>query len=153
MNPEYITYCKLQRLTKAATRFDCVETTGSYLPFDNEASPETGVFRAYITKTPSCFKRCGSRAADRTLKGRVKSISGIFTPDIDFPNLGYGDVYGTQDAILFIFNDEQTQVELFVFKGMHNMQQQLFIQLRNGTLNNLLDAVRKQARPTAAIAK
>ena len=65
----------------------------------------------------------------------------------DFPGLGYGDIKGTEDAILCVLSEDLKTVELFVCKGKKSLVQILFGLLLDSELDSEIKALREQAKP------
>ena len=76
-----------------------------------------------------------------------KNISNIKIPNLDFPLYGYGDTKGTQDALLFIFNDDYKTLEIFVARGLKNNQFGLWQRLIDGDLDEEMTNLRNIAIP------
>ena len=75
----------------------------------------------------------------------TKNISSVFIPILNKHWLGYGDVKGTQDALLFVFNGDYTRMEIFVARGYKNNRKGLFNLLYDNELSEQLDMLRERA--------
>jgi hypothetical protein len=60
-------------------------------------------------------------------------------------NLAYGDVKGTQDAILIVFNADCTTIEIFVARGYKNNRVNLWQNLADGNYNDEISELRDRA--------
>lgn len=144
-------YYKMVHLSssKSKTRFDCVASSMSYPEFELMATrARTKVFYCYYSQTPPNIKAQQKRRTTMCIMG-VNYISGVFTPDIEEHLLfGYGDVGNTTDALLFIFNKEQTEFEIFVARGYKNNIDQLWQLLIDGELDEELNVLRQSAKDT-----
>lgn len=94
-------------------------------------SKRTGQVVLYVTQVPECIQAHASRKPALTLIGAGSFyLSGVFMPDIERPGVGFGDVQGTEDSLLFIQSD--AQVELFVSKGKKTFGFQIFSMFADG---------------------
>lgn len=144
-------YYKMVKLPncKSKSRFDCIASTGDYDPFEERAQRGRDKrFKFYYGGTPETFSDDAQRKADRVITDTT-NISSVFTPDLDHPLLGYGDVAHTDDALLFVFSDDYKQVEVFVARGLKNHQKGLFALLVDGELDVEMRVLRMVAEKRA----
>ena len=73
------------------------------------------------------------------------NISSVYIPDIHTPLKGWGDVKGTNDAILFLFSEDYKEVEVFIARGYKNDVRALFNLFCDGELDRELEAIRTRA--------
>lgn len=140
----------LYQLKKAEgkTRFNVTHSTGNYEAFELLQNAKGQLF-FYYCDVPDRFKADVKRKADKIISNRFgKNVSSVFVPDISLP-FGYGDVNGTNDAILLIFNNDQTEIEILVSKGKRNNRLVLYHLLTDGELQTEIEALRKAVKPTA----
>lgn len=145
-------YYKMVKLPtcKSKLRFDCVASTGGYEPFEERAQRGRDKrFKFYYGGTPDTFTANAQRKADRVITDTT-SISSVYTPDLDNPLLGYGDVANTNDALLFVFSEDYRQIEIFVARGLKNHVMGLFALFTDGELGDEVERLRGQAKPTNA---
>lgn len=145
-------YYKMAKLPnqKSKLRFDCVASTGGYEPFEERANRGRAKrFKFYYGGTPDTFTANAQRKADRVITDTT-NISSVYAPDLNNPLLGYGDVVGTNDALLFLFNEDYTQIEIFVARGLKNHVKGLFNLYADGELADEIEYLRTQAKPTNA---
>lgn len=145
-------YYKMAKLPtcKSKFRFDCVASTGRYEPFEKRGQKSREKrFKCYYSGTPDTFSLNAQRKAERVISD-VTNISSVYTPDINRPRMGYGDTVGTNDALLFLFSRDFRQIEIFVARGFKNNQKRLFNLFVHGELEEEMDLLRRQARPTNA---
>lgn len=136
--------------SKSKYRLDCVYSTGGYEPFETSATRSRDRrFKFYLSTTPDTFSADAQRKSDMAITDG-NSISSVYFPDLDNPLLGYGDVAGTNDALLFLFNDDFTEVEMFVARGLKKHQRGLFTLLTDGELADEMEQLIKLAKPTNA---
>lgn len=145
-------YYKMVKLPtcKSKLRFDCVSSTGNYEPFEERGQRGRDKrFKFYYGGIPDTFTAHAQRKADRTITD-ITSISSVFTPDVGNFLLGYGDTANTNDALLFLFNEDYTQIEIFVARGLKNHVKGLFNLFADGELNDEMERLRRQATFTNA---
>ncbi len=146
---DYYKMAKLPNCT-AKLRIDCVASTGEYDPFEVRAQRcRDKRFKCYYGDTPDTFSANAKRKAGAALTDTT-NISSVYTPDLDNPLLGYGDTVCTNDALLFLFREDYTEVEIFVARGHKHNQRQLFQLFVDGELTEEMERLRAQAKPTNA---
>lgn len=160
-------YYRFERLaTKSKTRMDCTASTQSYPDFEEKratkatnASEKKDATRvdtliAYYGDVPSRFVAEPQRKAGKALSMKGRNVSSIFVPD-GRKDLGYGDVYGTADALLFVFKNLDTVdgaiqaggvLEVFVARGKAKDCLPLYNLLSDGELDAEMAALREQAK-------
>ncbi len=158
-------YYRFERLkgTKAKLRIDCTASTRSYEPFEEKRSMKAlrhtdkrdgcnvGDLFCYFGDVPKTFGGSVHRKADKALT-KSKNISSIYVPEPQ-SNLGYGDMKGTTDALLFIFHDAEVAngrlkdgavIEIFVARGMARDKAGLYNELSDGMLDDEIEALRQK---------
>lgn len=123
-------------------RLDCLLSTKSYPEFEAMRNKH-GAFFFYFGDVPDRFGGDIHRKADKAVT-KTKNISSVLVPDVE-QRFGYGDVRGTNDALLFLFNDNFTQIDVFVARGQRNNKRQLYLLLADGELANEVDQLKQQA--------
>lgn len=117
--------------SKSKYRFDAIVGTATYLPFERIRNKERKLF---IYHTPADYiKAKNKRKADYSLN-KGDHISSLYVPDVSLP-LAWGDVQGTADAILLVWEDNRQAFELFVSRGQKHNALQLYHLLADGQLN------------------
>ena len=129
-------YCFEKVALKSKTRLDCTASTRSYPEFEDKRAtkPTKGTDKRdatnigdlviYLGDVPEQFGCNAQRKADKSISIKGKNLSSVYVPDIT-NNYAYGDVKGTADALLFVFDDMQIvdgciisgAVEVFVARG------------------------------------
>ena len=137
-------YYKLERLpeTKSATRFDCTISTQSYNEFEALRNKHNQLF-VYYSVIPDRFKGNSKRLSEMALT-KTKSITSVFVPNISLP-FAYGDTVNTNDAIIMIFNTEQTIIDLFIARGQKNNKTSLYNLLTEGELDDEIKTLKSRA--------
>ncbi len=139
-------YYMLERLPEflknRTPRFDCTASTGEYPPFEDIASKSrVKRFFCYFNGLPNSFSEKAKNKAERCITN-TKNISSVFIPVLNKHWLGYGDVKGTQDALLFVFSWNYSRMEIFVARGYKNNQKRLFNLLYDNELMEEMDKLR-----------
>lgn len=142
-------YYKMEEVkVRKSHRFDCTASTGGYNPFEAIASRSRDKrFFIYYNGIPDSFSANAQRQADRAITNG-DNLSSVYIPDLDTPLMGYGDMQGTNDALLFLFKEDYKQMEIFVARGYKNNVKGLFALFAEGELSAETDRLRQQARPT-----
>ncbi len=150
MNGRILTdYYKMKMLKKTkSNRYDCVSSTGEYRKFESIAERARGYkrFFFYLNGVPKTFSIYAQMSASMAITN-VKNISSIYMPDIrKSPYSGYGDVKGTPDALLFLFSQDYTEIEIFVARDRKFNSVQIHQLFTTGELNGEMDELRAAAR-------
>lgn len=141
-------YCMEVIKPMKSHRFDCTVSTGTYPTFEAMATRSRDKrFFCYYNGVPDSFNATAQRKADKALTNG-KSISSVYTPDLNNPLCGYGDVKDTQDAIILVFSGDYNKLEIFVGRGLKNNQRDLYYLFVDGELDEEIDRLRQQAKPT-----
>lgn len=127
---------------KSATRFDCVTSTKSNPDLEILRNKHGQLF-LYYGSVPDNFKANAKRKADMVLS-KTKSISSVYVPDVT-KLFAFGDLRGTKDALLFVFNTDSTAFELYVARGQKNNRGALYNLLADGELIDEIAELKKRA--------
>ena len=151
--------------TKAKMRLDCTASTESYPIFEQSRATKprkaserfdataVGDLIVYFGDVPNNFGGDVHRKADKSLTMKSNNLSSIFVPD-PAVNLAYGDVRGTSDAILLVFegfdvvNGKPQQgavLEIFIARGKSRDRVPLYNLLSDGELNDEMSLLRARA--------
>ncbi len=167
-------YYKFERVaTKSKGRMDCTASTGSYPEFeDKRATRETretekrdatllGSLIIYFGDVPEAFGGSIHRKADKSITIKGKNLSSVYVPDPN-TNFGYGDVRGTSDAILLVFDGVQVVngviqsggiIEVFVARGKSKDRIPLYNILTDGELDEEMSQLRTAVTKSVTKAK
>ena len=159
-------YYKFERVaTKSKTRLDCVASTRSYPEFEDNRSPRAyratekrdatsvGALVIYYGDVPEQFGGNVHRKADKSITIKGKNFSSVYVPDPS-NNLAYGDVRGTADSVLFVFDGlgvvngdilPEATIEIFVARGKSKDRLALYNLLSDGELDEEMNNLRKSA--------
>ncbi|KAA6321754.1 hypothetical protein EZS27_028635 [termite gut metagenome] len=137
-------YYKFEHLpdTKSKMRMDCTASTKSYQEFEILRNKKEELF-VYLGNVPDTFGGSVHRKADKAIT-KTKNISSVFVPDIE-SGFAYGDVKGTQDAILIITNKDYTPIDIFVARGQRNNRIQIFNLFSDGELDSEIAELKGKA--------
>lgn len=161
-------YYRFERLaSKSRTRLDCTASTGGYPDFEEKRATKpqratekrdatsVGGLVVYFGDVPNTFGGDVHRKADKSLTIKGKNLSSIFVPD-PASNLAYGDVRGTSDAILIVFEgfgivngtpSQGARLEIFIARGKGKDRVPLYNLLADGALDEEMNRLREQAQP------
>ena len=159
-------YYKFSRVaTKAKLRLDCVASTESYPEFEERRATKAtkatekrdatnvGDLVIYFGDVPEQFGGDVQRKADKSITIKGKNLSSVYVPDPS-NNLAYGDVRGTADALLFVFDGVEVvngviqagaTVEIFIARGKSKDRVPLYNLLSDGELEEELNDLRQRA--------
>jgi len=121
-------------------RLDCTASSKSYPEFETMRN-KAGAFFFYFGDVPEQFGGDVHRKADKAVT-KTKNISSVFVPDVK-QRFGYGDVRGTQDALLFIFGSDYSQIDVYVARGQRNNRMQLYNLLSDGELTEEMEQLKR----------
>ena len=140
---DYYHMLKLEN-KKSLTRRDCTLSTGGYPLFESiAAKSRDNCFFLHLSGVPENFNGHLKRRAELTISNQ-EHISSVFVPDIS-QRVGHGDVKGTLDALLIVFNEEYTIIDIYVARGQKHNQKQLFFLYEDGELAQEIEQLKKQA--------
>lgn len=158
-------YCFQRVATKSKTRLDCMTSTGSYPEFEEKKATRTtkatekrdatneGDLVIYFGDVPEQFGEKAQRKADKSITMKGKNLSSVYVPDPS-NNFAYGDVKGTADALLFVFDklaviDGTIQagatIEVFIARGKSKDRVPLYNLLADGGLDDEMNELRTKA--------
>lgn len=119
-------------------------STGNYEPFESILTNKKGEQFFYYGDVPDRFNGHVKRQAEKCIS-KGKNISSVFVPDVTLP-FAYGDVNGTSDGIIIIFNEDHTIIEIFVARGQRNNKRNLYFMVCDGELQNEIETLRNNAK-------
>ena len=161
---DYYQFAKLPE-QKSKLRLDCLQSTKSYNSFEEKRATKVqratehrdaidlGNLIIYYGDVPDRFGGNVKRKASKSISVKGNNLSSVYVPDVS-NNFGYGDMRGTTDALLFIFDnfdviDGKIQagatLEIFVARGQRNNRAQLFNLLMDGELDGEVEELKKRA--------
>ena len=130
------------------TRFDVTGLYGNHefleLILINKRNPNQGGMSFYLVDRPKKFK--GADLVDKAITKGDFNISSIYVPDPAIP-LAYGDINGTNDALIFKFNKDTeygiTRIELFIARGQKHNKRNLYFLFIDGELDHDIENLHK----------
>ena len=140
-------YYKAERLQelKAKYRYEVTQSTMEYDRFQllliNKRNPNPGGWSFNFVPRPK--KWAGEETPDMAITKGSENISSVYIPDPAEP-FGYGDIKGTNDACLIIFNKDHkekgiTSIEVFIARGQKHNKKNLFYELVDGELDHEIE--------------
>jgi hypothetical protein len=84
----------------------------------------------------------GKRTSCQRLSNAHEHLSSIFRPSNELPHLGYGDLKGTQHALLFLFGKDDLTLDVLLAKGRKSQTQHLYEMLASGDLEGVVQTYR-----------
>lgn len=137
-------YYKGEHLPDAAkTRYDVTSSTGSYEHFETILKTKKGL-SFYFGDVPDRWHFSSKDRPDKAIT-KKDNISSVFLPDVTLP-FAFGDVKGTQDAILLIFTENWQTIEIFIARGQRNNRRNLYNLFCDGELDHEVEAIRSRAK-------
>jgi len=143
-------YYKAEKLTESVSRYDVTASTGEYDFFEslliNKRVFNIGGLSVNLVPRP---ERWAGGKTDMALTKANHSISSVKRPNIE-SNCGYGDVAGTKDAFLILFNPDYKEagipfIEIFIARGLRNDTNSLWDLYNDGELNHEIAYLRSKA--------
>ena len=139
--------------TKSKYRLDCIAATNNYPVFEamraakKRGATNRGDLFVYFLDVPNQFGGDIHNKATKSLTtSQGKNLSSIIAPDHS-SRYAFGDVVGTNDAILFVV--DLPAVEVYIFSGKAHKKKIIWQMACRGLLDKELEAMRAQARPQA----
>lgn len=139
-------YYKGERLTDGVSRFDITNSTQSYELFEsllvNKRKFNVGGLSFNYVPRPANFKGIEERKAEMAITKSNSNISSIYIPDLINKHIGFGDVNGTNDAVIALISEDILTIELFIARGYKNNVMALYEEIKSGFLNSEIDELR-----------
>lgn len=133
---------------KSANRYTTIKSTGDYEPLERLSNSKCPVPWLYVTNIPD---RWSGEAHKRpcTLNTGKANISGLTFPNVvKYPSVAYGDIQGTEDAVLVVFSECRTRINVLVFAGCRLVASELWRSYISGELIEEMDMMRPRLRAT-----
>jgi len=138
-------YYKFKRTT-GKSRFDCIESTADYLHFEqflkNAIGYNKGGLSVHLGKRPTKWNARGHKS-DQALT-KTESVTTLYLADIKNPTVFYGDAKGTSDALVMVVSADT--LEIFIAKGLKNIQSDVCYEFSNGGLNGEIEALKARIK-------
>lgn len=139
-----------QKLTDAKSRYDITASSESYDLFERLLINKRGFnvrgLSFYCGKRPDRWKK---KNAGLAMTKGSHGITSLIRPDINL-NLAFGDIKGTKDAAIFVFNPDFKEkgiiiIEVFIARGLKNNDIPLWDLLIDGELDEEMETLRRKA--------
>lgn len=118
-------YYEISKVKDKKTRYDVGISTCSYPPFERLLKNRTGGKSIYLVNRPAVWNGAQERRADKALTKGENNISSLIIPDPSI-NIAYGDIKGTEDAMIVLIYDNWNFLELFISRGQKNNKLNLY---------------------------
>lgn len=137
---------------KGRTRMDATATTGGYNPLEELRNKKGQLF---IYATTNAYTKAGVERKSDLAICHTAHISSIYVPNPE-DMLGYGDMVGTTDALLFDLSKfylkdgaptEGSTIEVYIARGQAKNRAGLFQLYRDGELAQEIKALQDRAKP------
>ena len=129
---------------KSVYRRDCTLSTHSYPAFEQLRNKQGALFM-YLTDVPDNFNKGVKKRAAKSLT-KVKNISSLYTHDIT-KSIVYGDVIGTNDALIAVHDAEYDIIEIMIARGHKNNRVPLYNYFVDGELVDEVNRLKELAGP------
>ena len=138
---------KLQE-NKAQYRFEVTQSTSEYDLLQRLLvnKRKTNIGGLSFNFVPRSTRWGGGEVPDNAITKGSDNITSVYIPDPSLPH-GYGDIKGTNDACLVVFNRDFkengiTTIELFIARGQKHNRKNLLYELVDGELDHELEFLR-----------
>jgi hypothetical protein len=128
----------------AKSRYDITSSTQSYEPFETKLKNRKKGLSFYFGDVPDRWHFSSKDRPDKAIS-KSDNISSVFVPDVTLP-FGFGDVKGTQDAILIIHSKDWQTIEILIARGQRNNKRNLYHLLCDKELDLEIEALRSHAK-------
>lgn len=149
-------YYKGKKLTSAKSRFEIVSSTEGYDPFEklliNKRKFNVGGHSFNCSQRSDDWK---PNSTDMAITKGNSNITSIKRPD-PLKNVGFGDINGTNDACIIVFNSDFkkvgiTTIEIFIARGLKNDTNSIWDLFSDGELFYDVEVLKKSAIPKQLI--
>jgi hypothetical protein len=117
-------YYKAQKLTQAECRFDVVLSTQSYEHFENllinKRKFNVGGLSFNFVDRPATFNGNHNRLAEKAITKGNCNVSSVYVPNVENHFIAYGDINTTNDALILLFSQDYSTIEVFIARGYKN---------------------------------
>lgn len=143
-------YYKAQKLTSAESRYDVTDSSQGYELFEslliNKRKYNVGGLSFNYVQRPASFKGADGRKAEMAITKGNANVSSVHIPDLQNNQIGYGDVNGTNDALITIFSNDYKTIEIFIARGYKNDVLALYEEIKAGYLDAEIGVLKAKAK-------
>lgn len=145
-------YYKGVKMTDAKCRFDVESSTSDYEMFEslliNKRGFNIGGHSFNCVERPS---KWNGKKTDWAITKGSNNITSIKRPNPK-SNVGFGDIKGTKDACIILFNPDFKEngicvIEIFIARGLRNDTNSLWNLFTDGELNHEIELMRNRGLP------
>ena len=150
---------------KSKMRLDCVASTCGYGELEEMRTVKAfkgsttrdqikeGALIIYLGDIPETFGGDVHRKADKCITGKGRNISSVYVPDVE-SGLAYGDFRGTDDAVLFVFENfvvkdgriqKGSALEMLIARGRSKDRVALYNLFADGGLDEEINTLKLEA--------
>jgi hypothetical protein len=131
---------------RSNTRIDCLKYNDqcSFIRKLTNFVNTKGQLFFYLSDPAAYILKDLKRLAENSLSNG-SHFTGLFIPDLDFPNCAYGD-YGN-DGLLFLIDWKKLSLEMMVLPNAKNLITLYFQKFIDGEFDEEIDVLRKEAKP------
>jgi len=139
---------KTQFKIKSKARLDCVDyyNASSDNPLSHFVNKK-GQLYFYSSAPENYVTAKAKRISDIGLTHGSKHLSSIYIPNLEHSEYGYGDINGTNDALLFKIKSDLSSIEMFLIKNGKNLKKQYYQLFIDGELDAEIEQIKQQAKP------
>ena len=140
------------RQVLSGTRFDEEVSTGCYAPFEALRNKRGKLFIHISGVGEICIHASHKKKFSPSVSkaSHISTINGFekgaFYWSSSYTYFGYGDLEGSQDAILFVYDAFRRMMEVFIIRGCKHLTLTLYSFLKEGRLRADMEFLRKRGR-------
>ena len=142
-------YYKAKKVGTAQYRFDVMESSQSYEYFENllinKRKLNVGGLSFNYLPRPDDWAGAKERKPDMAITKGNTNVSSVFIPDLKTHLIGYGDINGSQDALILQFSTDYSTIEVFIARGYKNHISALYTAFKEGDLQEEAEGLRTKA--------
>ena len=117
-------YYKAEKLTVAQCRYDITISTNSYELFENllinKRKFNVGGLSFNYVDRPATFNGNQNRLAEKAITKGNCNVSSVYVPNVENHLIAYGDINNTNDALILVFSQDYSTIEVFIARGYKN---------------------------------
>lgn len=136
---------RIKHKIRSKTRLDCTDFT-DWIEYRGLTKFVNHKGQLYLYKSPAkdVVKADSKRQADICLTNG-ENISSLYFEDLDYKQFAFGD-FGN-DGLLFIVNEDYSQIEMFVIPNGKNLIKGYYQKLLDSDFYDVIKKMREQAKP------
>ncbi|MCC8118550.1 MAG: hypothetical protein LIP09_07380 [Bacteroidales bacterium] len=164
----YYKFCR-KPSDKNKTRLDCTNSTGSYIPLESKRATKpvkatkryeptnVGDLVIYLGLPDNHIKAHNKRQADRSITIKAENLTSVYLQHNfeDGSWIAYGDVKGTSDAIIMLYNitevngyiQEGSYIEMFIACGKADECRAICNLFADGEIDEEIEWLRQNSKP------